>query len=133
MSDVPPILLVLHDVNSCQASVQIFICRDRLKQCFGYRSAESYMVFVVAELKIPGLELIDHNWSFIMSLNVMQVFLTLTNFLALLELQIFSDGPVPWTGDKRQLWNEVKIHIQGYLRYEPGTVITSIFCLMQFK
>jgi hypothetical protein len=91
------------------------------------------MVFVVAELKIPGLELIDHNWSFIMSLNVMQVFLTLTNFLALLELQIFSDGPVPWTGDKRQLWNEVKIHIQGYLRYEPGTVITSIFCLMQFK
>jgi len=106
---------------------------DRLKQCFGYRSAKSYTVFVVAELKVPGLELIDHNWSFIMSLNVMQVFLTLTNFLALLELQIFSDGPVPWTGDKRQLWNEVKIHIQGYLPYEPGTVFTSILCLMQFK
>ncbi len=33
------ILLVLHDVNSCQASLQIFICRDRLKQCFGYKSA----------------------------------------------------------------------------------------------
>ena len=45
--------------------------------------------FVVAKLKIPGLELIDHNWSFIMSLNVMQVFLTLTNFLVVLELQIF--------------------------------------------
>ncbi len=42
--------------------------------------------FVVAELKIPGLELIDHNWSFIMSLNVMQVFLTLTNFLVVWEL-----------------------------------------------
>jgi hypothetical protein len=45
MSDVPPILLVLHDVNSCQASVQIFICRDRLRQCFGYRSAKYYTVF----------------------------------------------------------------------------------------
>jgi hypothetical protein len=89
--------------------------------------------FVVAELKIPGLELIDHNWSFIMSLNVMQVFLTLTNFLVVWELQIFSDGLVPWTGDKRQLWNEVKIRIQGYLPYESGTVITSILCLMQFK
>jgi len=60
-------------------------------------------------------------------------FLTLANFLALLELQIFSDSPVPWTGDKRQLWNEVKIHIQGYLPYEPGTVSTSTLCLMQFK
>jgi hypothetical protein len=49
------------------------------------------------------------------------------------EQEIFSDGPVPWTGDKRQLWNEVKIHIQGYLPYESGTVITSILCLMQFK
>jgi hypothetical protein len=39
MSDVPLILLVLHDVNSCQASLQMFICRDRLKQCFGYKSA----------------------------------------------------------------------------------------------
>jgi hypothetical protein len=89
--------------------------------------------FVVAELKIPRLELIDHNWSFIMSLNVMQVFLTLTNFLVVWELQIFSDGLIPWTGDKRQLWNEVKIRIQGYLPYESGTVITSILCLMQFK
>jgi len=71
MSDVPPILLVLHDVNNCQASIQIFICRDRLKQCFGYRSENTTQFFVVAELKIPGLELIDHNWSFIMSLNVM--------------------------------------------------------------
>jgi hypothetical protein len=83
------------------------------------------MLFDVVELKKPGLELIDHNWSFIMSLNVMQVFKTLANFLALLELQIFSDGPAPWTGDKRQLWNEVKIHIQGYLPYEPRTVSTS--------
>jgi hypothetical protein len=33
------ILLVLHDVNSCQASLQIFICRGRLKQCFAYKSA----------------------------------------------------------------------------------------------
>jgi len=35
------------------------------------------MVFGVVELKKPGLELIDHNWSFIISLNVMQVFLNL--------------------------------------------------------
>jgi ribosomal protein L11 methylase PrmA len=25
------------------------------------------------------------------------------------EQEIFSDGPVPWTGDKRQLWNESRI------------------------
>jgi hypothetical protein len=60
------------------------------------------MVFGVVELKKSGLELIDHNWSFIISLNVMQVFKTLANFLAHLELQIFSDGPAPWTGDKQQ-------------------------------
>ncbi|CAK9235213.1 unnamed protein product [Sphagnum troendelagicum] len=38
-----------------------------------------------------------------------EVFLTLTNFLVVLELRIFSDGPVPWTGDTRQLWNESRI------------------------
>jgi hypothetical protein len=91
------------------------------------------MLFGVVELKKPGLELIDHNWSFIMSLNVMQVLKTLANFLALLELQTFSDGPAPWTGDKRQLWNDLKNHIQRYLPYEPGTVSTSTLCLIQFK
>jgi hypothetical protein len=73
------------------------------------------MVFGVVELKKPGLELIDHNWSFIMS------------------LMFSSEGPAPWTDDKRQLWNEVKIHIQGYLPYEPGTVSTSTLCLMRSK
>jgi hypothetical protein len=91
------------------------------------------MLFGVVELKKPGLELIDHNWNFIMSLNVMQVLKTLANFLALLELQTFSDGPAPWTGDKRQLWNDLKNHIQRYLPYEPGTVSTSTLCLIQFK